>query len=100
MDEQTAYLILLRAPALFGAQLFMLLAEHGSACDAMRAGPAGWQRIGLTAACRTFLESTDANAVNAERRWLDADHHYLITLNDPAYPALLKELADPRWDCS
>jgi DNA processing protein len=94
MDEQTALLILMRAPALSGAQLFALLTQHGSAADAIQAGQTAW-RGELAAASCEFLATVNADLVSVDRHWLDSDHHHLVTLNDPDYPSLLKQLQDP-----
>ena len=94
MDEQTANLILMRAPALSGAQLFALLAQHGSAVTALQAGATAWRQAELAPDCCEFLASVDVDTVAADRRWLEAEHHHLISLSDPAYPTLLKQLPD------
>jgi len=94
MDEQCAYLILLRAPALSGAQLFELLTQHGSAVALLKAGPTAWRGQLAPTTCE-FLAAAQVELVDADRRWLDADGHHLVTLNDSTYPALLKQLPDP-----
>jgi DNA processing protein len=94
MDEQTAYLLLMRAPALSGALLFEQLTRYGSAAAILDAGLKAWQGELSPVTCQ-YLASAHADLVADDRRWLDADRHHLMMLTDPDYPALLKELPDP-----
>jgi len=95
MDEQTANLLLLRAPALSGAQLLALLARHGSAGEILQAGATAWQDTDLTPRCREFLQVADAGLVSDERAWLaNGQQRHLIMLGSPLYPALLQQLPD------
>ncbi|ARU92452.1 DNA-protecting protein DprA [Tatumella citrea] len=40
--------------------------------------------------CRQFLNS-DTSQITLTRKWLEADEHHFLTLNDPCYPRLLAE---------
>jgi DNA processing protein len=94
MDEQTALLILMRAPALSGALLIAQLSRHGSAVAMLDAGPRAWQGELAANTCE-FLSSANADLVGNDRRWLAVDHHHLITVAEPDYPELLRQLPDP-----
>lgn len=94
MDEQTANLILLRAPALSGAQLFTLLATHGNATAVLSAGPAAWRDAALTPICCNFLSTATAILVSNDRAWLEQANHYLVMFGDSHYPTLLQQLPD------
>jgi DNA processing protein len=94
MDERTAYLILMRAPSLSGARLFEQLAQYGSAAEVLDAGPSAWRGELAPNTC-DFLAGARTDMVGNDLRWLEAEHHYLVTLTDPAYPDLLKQLSDP-----
>lgn len=94
MDEQTANLILLRAPALSGAHLSALLATHGNAAAILDAGVTAWHEAGLSSRCCDFLAGAPASLVAADRAWLDTADHHLIMLGSAQYPVLLAELAD------
>ncbi|MGC3981595.1 MAG: DNA-processing protein DprA [Steroidobacteraceae bacterium] len=94
MDEQAANLILLRAPALSGAQLFALLHAYGSATASFKAGPAAWREIGLTPLTCYFLQTVHLDTVGTDRAWLEAEHHSLVMIGHPLYPALLQQLTD------
>jgi DNA processing protein len=94
MDERTAYLILMRAPSLSGARLFEQLAQYGSAAEVLDAGPSAWRGELAPNTC-DFLAGARTDMVGNDLRWLEAEHHYLVTLTDPVYPDLLKQLSDP-----
>ncbi len=94
MEEQTANLILQRAPALSGVQLLALQAQHGCAADILAAGNVGWQGIGLPTRCREFLAAANPAAFATERAWLEMPNHHLVMLGSPHYPALLAQLPD------
>ncbi len=91
MDEQIANLILMRAPALSGAQWFALSAEHGSSASILQAGASGWRSAGLSPRCMEFLSTARADLVDNERRWLDHPGHQLVMLGSPSYPDMLQE---------
>ncbi len=41
-----------------------------------------------------LTRSFDDDVLQADQKWLEIDHHYLITLHDERYPELLKQLDD------
>ena len=91
MDEQTARLILLSAPDLSGEAYLSLLQQFGDAHSILSANPSAWRASGLTSRCRDFFKAALSPQLEHARRWLDGSHHHLVMLDDPAYPALLKE---------
>lgn len=50
---------------------------------------------GLSERSRSALLSPDWAQVERDLSWFDEPDRYIITLNDPAYPHLLKQIADP-----
>ncbi|MDX1573616.1 MAG: DNA-processing protein DprA [Methylophaga sp.] len=44
---------------------------------------------------KSALQTPDWQQVEQDLRWLEAPHRYVLTLNDPRYPSLLKEIPDP-----
>ncbi len=94
MDELIANLLLLRAPALSGAQFFQLQTLHGSSRSIVEAGTDAWLAAGLDRRCIEFLTGASADQVSKERRWLDAHNHHLLMLGSPQYPELLAQLPD------
>jgi DNA processing protein len=94
MDEQTANLILMRAPALAAARFSALLDEYGSAANLLNAGEPAWHAAGLTPRCCEFLSVACASDVDPARAWLDRPDHHLIMFGDTGYPVMLSQLAD------
>lgn len=43
---------------------------------------------------KTHLKTTNSDALERFQAWLDHPNHHIITIQDPNYPALLKEIAD------
>lgn len=54
-----------------------------------------WKLCGLTPAQIQSLRFPDWQEVEASLKWAQKETHHLVTLDDPRYPALLKEISDP-----
>jgi len=80
-DEQRAWLRLLRTPRLGSVGLVAGCVKHGSA--------AAW----VASADRP--KALPSAAQDADLQWLERDRRQLLTWNDPDYPALLRQVADP-----
>lgn len=89
------WLTLLHAPGLGERRIERLITAHGNPAAALAAGEAAWRQAGLPDAARKALRNPDEAAIDASLAWLAADHHFLITLDDDAYPPLLREIPDP-----
>jgi len=88
--ELTAWLTLLRAPALAAAVVRDAVAQHGSASAALaHLGRAA----ALPAAARDALRAPDLAALAADQRWLDAPGHHLVVCSEADYPPLLRDIA-------
>jgi len=59
------------------------------------AGDETLRSAGLDDALIRTLRRPDPNAMQRCLRWLEADHHWLITRDDPLYPPLLQRIPDP-----
>jgi len=89
-----AWLALMRAPAL-GPAAFLRLRTAGVDLVGMvgtRDLPPG---AGLGADLRGYLTAPDWAGVDRDLEWLGQPGHHLVTIDDPDYPPLLRELADP-----
>jgi DNA processing protein len=51
--------------------------------------------LGLKGPARDYLSDGDWSQVERDLRWTEQPRNHLISLHDPAYPGLLRELADP-----
>jgi DNA processing protein len=70
-----------------------LLAAHGSADAALRAGPSAWRAAGCTPAQRARLARPEPEALDRGRHWLAQPGRHLLSLEDEDYPDLLREAA-------
>lgn len=87
-----AWLILLRAPALGPAHLRNLLSRFGNADRTLaflRANPAVAE---LDEPTRRWLDAPDRSVLDADLAWLSQSGHHLIGLDDPTYPAMLRDV--------
>lgn len=89
-DEAAAWCALLRAPGVGSRTLNPLLLGGTTARQLTEAPPPT-----VPAALRDYLRDPDHAGIESDMRWLDQPRNYLLTLVDPAYPALLRELANP-----
>lgn len=94
-DPDSAWLALIRAPGIGPATALRLLARFGDPQGLFAAGPAAWAEAGLPAALQASLLQPDADGVEQDRRWLDADGRHLVAWTDARYPPLLREIAQP-----
>ncbi len=80
-DEQRAWLRLLRTPRLGSVGLLAGIERHTSA--------AAW----IASAERP--KALAQHPADSDLQWLERDQRQLLTWNDPDYPALLRQVADP-----
>lgn len=89
-DELAAWCLLSRAPGIGCRTLNDLAASGSRAVDLVARPPPG-----LPARARAWLADPDRAGVEADMRWLEQPHRYLLRVTDPAYPPLLREIPDP-----
>ena len=58
----------------------------------MAAGTTGWRELGLKAGTIAFLQDPPWDRVDAELEWQQQQHNHILTLADPGYPTLLREI--------
>ena len=92
------WLALLHAPGV-GSVTFLSLLDHYTTPRALfEAGPiqdsSGRITARISAATVEYLRNPDWAAVEKDLAWLAQPDNHIITLHDPAYPALLKQIAD------
>lgn len=83
------WLGLIRAPGVGPVALLPLLAQGLSVAQLVQ-GPAG-----LPAPVAKALRQIPWERVDADLAWLACDGNHLLTLDDPDYPALLRDIPDP-----
>ena len=95
-DDLRYWLALHGTPGL-GAVSFQRLLDRYASPREFFDLPASERRgaLPLPPAGRAFLAAPDWEAVENSLRWADGESCHILTLHDPAYPPLLKEIADP-----
>ncbi|MGR9053616.1 MAG: DNA-processing protein DprA [Gammaproteobacteria bacterium] len=88
------WLALKRTPGL-GDKTFLTLLEVASPEHILALPFSGLIALGLKQDVIASLQNPDWDAVEADLRWLEHPGHWALTLNNPAYPEQLKEIADP-----
>ena len=89
------WLTLIRAPRLGNAGALRLLQHCGSAAGCFTPDiPAS---LDLHAETRAWLRAPDRAAAEQDREWMHKTGARLLTVTDPAYPPLLKQIPDPPF---
>ena len=80
-----------------GARTTLTLLEHFGNADAIcSASPARLRSAGLGNQAIEALAAVDEQAVAGDLQWLNgAGDHHLLTITDPGYPELLRQIPDP-----
>ncbi len=93
--ELEARLRLHLLPELGPRRFRKLLSAFGSASAALSAPASAWRALGLPAACAEPRRNAEIRErAAAALQWLDEPGQQVLMWDDPAYPALLAELAD------
>jgi DNA processing protein len=88
-------LALLRTP-MVGPRNFKALVERfGSAEAALAAPTSAYAGLGFGKETLAGLAKPDWDRVEGDLRWLETPGRHCLVADDPAYPALLAEIADP-----
>ena len=93
-DDSHAWLALYRTPGAGNQRLQTLLTRFGSPTAVLAAGKQ-LRDCGLPDEAVDYLLAPDWGAVERDLAWLAEADNYLLTRQDPRYPALLTEIADP-----
>ena len=72
-----------------------LLTRWPNLDDMFRLSRSALEQAGLPEKLARAIVAFDRRQVEADLRWQEAEHHYLLTWEDTEYPALLKEIHDP-----
>ena len=91
-NELACWIALQRVPGLGPATLSRLLQQFESPQQILD-NPNLAQD--LSASVMDGLRRPDWQQVEADLAWLEADHRYLLPIDDQRYPALLREISDP-----
>lgn len=89
------WLALLRAPLIGPKSYAVLLERFGNPQQFFQAGSREWRTAGIKSKTLEYLLNPDWERVDQDLRWLEAPHHHALAVQDPRYPPLLLEIADP-----
>lgn len=89
------WLGLQRAPLIGSKRFLALLDRFGAPEEVFRAGPEAWRAAGLGEKTIAWLGNPDWRAVDKDLAWLQGPACHCLTLDDPLYPPLLREIPDP-----
>ncbi|NOY73244.1 MAG: DNA-protecting protein DprA [Gammaproteobacteria bacterium] len=92
MNDLNYWLALLRAPGIGPANFHKLLQCYKTPKALFDCSASQLAALPLRAPTLRYLAHPDWNAVEQDLLWSTQDHHYILTLQDPLYPALLKEI--------
>ena len=99
MDSVAAWLILHHAPTVGAVTFVKALEQFGSPQAVLDCGPTALRQSGVfkKAAVEylTAPESEQLQSIERDLEWLEQEGSHILTLEDEAYPALLKEITDP-----
>src|SRR5262245_44711767 len=94
MEDLRSWLALSRTPGLHGGDLGSLLSRFGTAGGILAAGRRHLAQAGLKEIQLDWLSSPDADLMELDLRWLDAEKHSFIAWGTEGYPSLLAEIPD------
>jgi DNA processing protein len=90
-----AWLTLMLAPGLGPVEACALSNAFGGPGQVLRAGGEALAGAGVGEAARRALKTPNTEAVAAALAWLDGPGRAAVTIDDAAYPALLRCIPDP-----
>ncbi len=94
--ELEARLRVHRLPEIGPQRFSKLIAAFGSASAALTAPAAAWRALGLpTVSAEARRDASVRDGASAALAWLERPGQHLLMWDDPGYPALLAQIADP-----
>lgn len=94
--DNTCWLALQRIEGLGPVGQRKLLVSFSSVEKIFSAQPSDLRELGLRDSIVTAITEFDWKIIEADLAWLQSSsNHYLVTINDDAYPVLLREISDP-----
>jgi DNA processing protein len=94
--ELEARLRLHRLPEVGPKRFSTLIEAFGSASASLSAPASAWRALGLPTACAEARRDPGVrDGASAALAWLERPGQHLLMWDDPNYPALLAEIADP-----
>jgi DNA processing protein len=92
-DTLTDWLILHHAPGIGAVTIQRLLERYSGPAAVLHA--AANRELGLDPATLGFLRKPERERIERDLSWAEQPCNHIITCHDPAFPALLLQIADP-----
>jgi len=94
-DSLAGWLYLLRVPGVGSRSLLRLLERFGDPRQILAGSRADLASCGLRKASIDYLLARDWSSIEGDLRWLEQPQRHALSLLDPLYPRLLREIPDP-----
>ena len=94
-QEVRAWLILVHTPGIGAITASQLLERFGSVQAVVAASREQLMQCGIKKRALDYLSSPDDMQLERAMQWLAGPDHHLLTLDNPRYPILLKEIDSP-----
>ena len=95
MQKIEEWLSLIHVDRLGPATLQKLLAHFSTTENILRASRSELLSLGINNAVVEGLQCRKEDAIQRDLAWLEHENHHLLTIEDSAYPHLLKQISDP-----
>ena len=94
--ELEARLRVHRLPEIGPKRFSRLIEAFGSASSALSAPASAWRALGIPGVCAEARRDPSVrDGASAALAWLERPAQHLLMWDDPGYPALLAQIADP-----
>ena len=93
-QQLRCWLVLIRAPGIGPITLYRLIQTVGDVRRLLEE-PDRLREFAFKPQTLTYLSRPDWHAVDADIDWLSRPDRHLISIEDPRYPARLRQIADP-----
>ena len=95
MQETQAWLTLAHVKKLGPVTLQKLITHFKKPEAVLAASQSELQSLGINKQVIEGIQKPDDKEIQRDLAWLEHENHHLVTINDPAYPELLKQISDP-----
>ncbi|MGH1536665.1 MAG: DNA-processing protein DprA [Gammaproteobacteria bacterium] len=95
MQSLEAWLSLVHVNKLGPVTLHKLLAHFQTPEIILQASQSELRSIGINQTVIDGIQTPDIASVQRDLAWLEHENHHILTIQDPLYPTLLKQIPDP-----
>lgn len=97
MQPLEAWLTLIHVNKLGPVTLQKLFSHFGSPERILQANRSELQSLDINQAIIDGIQTPTQGAIERDLAWLENENHHLLTIQDPAYPELLKQISNPPY---